>query len=80
LLDGSISPRRLGDASVDDSQLGCVDEQATTHENIPESTEQTGRLLARELQRISQRWERLYFTTGGTLNLQKSFWVLLTWQ
>jgi hypothetical protein len=78
--DGSLSIRRLGDAFVEDSQLGCVDEQAVTTGNRPESVEQIGRRLTRELQGISQRWEKLLFTTGGALNLQKSFWLLLTWQ
>jgi hypothetical protein len=29
---------------------------------------------------MAQSWERILFTTGGAINLQKSFWILLTWQ
>ena len=29
---------------------------------------------------LAQRWERLLFTTGGALNLQKSCWHLMAWK
>jgi hypothetical protein len=32
------------------------------------------------LQTLSQKWERLLFTTGGAINLSKSFWILMDWQ
>jgi hypothetical protein len=28
---------------------------------------------------IAQLWERLLFTTGGAINMQKSFWYLIAW-
>ncbi len=33
-----------------------------------------------DLQKLAQEWERLLFSTGGALNLQKCFWFLLTWR
>ena len=36
--------------------------------------------VIRWLQKMAQSWECLLFTTGGAINLQKSFWILLTWQ
>jgi hypothetical protein len=29
--------------------------------------------------KTSQHWERLLYSTGGAINLQKSFWYLLSW-
>ena len=28
---------------------------------------------------LSQQWERLLFSTGGGINLLKSFWFLMSW-
>jgi hypothetical protein len=35
--------------------------------------------LVNNLTTIAQHWERLLFTTGGALNLTKSFWYSMTW-
>jgi hypothetical protein len=32
------------------------------------------------LQKLGQKWERGLFATGGAINLQKSFWVLMAWK
>jgi hypothetical protein len=29
---------------------------------------------------LAQHWERFLFSTGGTINLQKSHWYLMAWQ
>ncbi len=34
----------------------------------------------RDLHHLCQKWERVLFTTGGAINLSKSFWVLMAWQ
>jgi len=53
------------DAFVDDSYL-------VTFAATPQST-------VEQLQCLSQTWERGLFSTGGAINLQKSFWVLMSW-
>jgi hypothetical protein len=81
--DGSIVIDHKGDAFVDNSQLGC----ATTPplaDSLDLATPLTQslqrRLAIANLHKLAQRWERLLFSTGGAINLQKSFWILLTWQ
>jgi hypothetical protein len=32
------------------------------------------------LKKLGQAWERGLFTTGGAINLQKRFWVLMSWR
>jgi hypothetical protein len=32
------------------------------------------------LHNIAQEWKRLLFSTGGALNLQKSFWFAFSWE
>jgi hypothetical protein len=34
----------------------------------------------KNLQLLSQTWEKGLFSTGGAINLQKSFWVLMSWR
>jgi len=35
--------------------------------------------LVQQLSDLGQHWERLLFTTGGTINFQKSHWYLMQW-
>jgi hypothetical protein len=35
--------------------------------------------LMSQFTNTSQHWERLLYSTGGAINLQKSFWYLLSW-
>ncbi len=67
---GEISLFNQGDAFVDDSYLAS---SSTDPHHPVEST-------LSNLQRLSQKWERGLFTTGGAINLQKSFWVLMSWR
>jgi hypothetical protein len=59
-----------GDAFVDDSYLAS---SSTDPNNPIEST-------ISNLQQLSQKWERGLFATGDAINLQKRFWVLMSWQ
>ena len=36
--------------------------------------------LTREIEEISQNFERKLFSTGGSLNLKKCFWYLIPWR
>jgi hypothetical protein len=63
----SVSVTYVGEAFVDDAGLGT--NQGDTHLQ-----------LARNLQILAQRWEKLLYSTGGALNLSKCFWFLLSWR
>jgi len=58
-----------GDAFVDDSYL------ATASSDISNPMES----VITNLRILGQTWERGLFSTGGALNLQKSFWVMMAW-
>jgi hypothetical protein len=60
-----------GSAFVDDSGLGCT-------KQTPQCTQSSD--IVKDLQVLDQEWERLLYSTGGALNLQKCFWFLLSWQ
>jgi hypothetical protein len=67
-----------GDAFVDDTGLGCtVTLPSSADPNLVRRITPTA---AFQLQDLAQKWERLLFSTGGALNLQKCFWFLLSWQ
>lgn len=68
--DGSVTIHSKGDAFVDDSYL-----VASTSD--PEDSVDS--ILA-NLHQLSQTWERGLFMTGGAINQQKSFWVLMAWK
>ncbi len=58
---------------MDDTGLGCTSDDK-------ESTPQEDTKLIEDLHKLAQEWEWLLFSTGGALNLQKCFWLLLTWK
>jgi len=66
----SPSEKQRG-AFIDDSGLGCTKQtqQCTQSSDID-----------KDLQVLAQEWERLLYSTGGALNIQKCFWFLLSWQ
>jgi hypothetical protein len=77
----SIIVEITGVSFVDDTGLGVTSEferdlSATTDEN--DSAEI--RHIIHKLHQIAQHWERLRFSTGGSINLQKSFWYLIARQ
>lgn len=63
----------IGEAFVDDAGLGTNDTQRNSLPT-PEHA------LVHNLQQLAQEWERLLYSTGGALNLQKCFWFLLSWK
>jgi hypothetical protein len=69
-----------GVSFVDDTGLGITsdyiwDDLSTREEN--HYREITG--VIKNLKALAQHWERLLFTTGGSINIQKSFWYLIAW-
>jgi hypothetical protein len=64
-------------AFVDDSSLGVTsqyiwDPDLPDHDNHQAQTAHT----VEKLTELAQHWEKLLFTTGGALNLQKSHWYI----
>jgi len=77
-VDGSVMAAMKGDAFVDDAGLGCaVHLPAAADEAM---VRRSTNIAVQDLQDLAQRWERLLFSTGGALNLQKCFWFLLSWR
>jgi hypothetical protein len=67
---GTIKLHNQGGAFVDDSYLAACSSD-------PSSPAQSA---IANLTSLGQTWERGLFTTGGAINLQKSFWVLMSWR
>lgn len=71
----------IGEAFVDDAGLGSNTSQDTDEEE--DSNHQLGSepvFIMANLQKLAQEWERLLFSTGGALNLQKCFWFIMAWK
>jgi hypothetical protein len=68
----------FGEAFVDDSGLG-TNLPPNALEADTETVEEEHIVLTRRLQRLAQEWERLLFSTGGALNLQRCFRFILSW-
>jgi len=68
--DGSVTLHNKGDAFVDDSNLAVLknDEEHPIDSTIA------------ILQQLGPTWERTLFSTGGAINLSKSFWILMVWK
>jgi hypothetical protein len=69
-----------GVSFVDDTGLGVTSQfkwtySATTEENYREEIKH----VVQKLKDLAQHWEKLLYTTGGAINLQKSFWYLIAW-
>jgi len=67
---GDITLSNQGDAFVDDSYLATA---SMATENVVSDT-------VENLSLLSQTWERGLFSTGGAINLHKSFWILMSWK
>lgn len=72
-----VSVTSTGDAFVDDSYLGAT----SSYIPGPEETFSTmvnnhTESALSNLQILSQKWDKLLFTTGGAINLSKSFWIV----
>jgi hypothetical protein len=71
----------VGEAFVDDSFLGCT----STYEMDPAMSHEENKTRAEQhtisgLSQLAQQWERLLFSTGGAICLNKSFLYLISWQ
>jgi len=72
-VNSSLPITFFGEAFVDDTGLGTNDTTNTTLLTEDQA-------LVSNLNSLAQEWERLLFSTGGALNLQKCFWFLLSWR
>jgi hypothetical protein len=68
--DSSVLMINRGDAFVDDSYLVAASSDPLS----------PTRSAVTNLTTLSQTWERGLFSTGGAINLQKSFWFLIAWK
>jgi hypothetical protein len=76
----SANCEMTGITFVDDSSLGVTSTYAPP--STLSATEQVRAEASHTIQLLSnlaQHWERLLFSTGGAINLQKSHWYIMTW-
>jgi hypothetical protein len=74
------SLKNVGDAFVDDAYLGVTSTYLPDDSlSFSQDMEQHHLSATGNLRQLVQKWERLLFSTGGAINLQKSFWVLMGW-
>ena len=64
--------KRNADAFVDDSANGVSD----AHQEVPMPVPE----IVGHLQHTAQTWERILFSSGGSLNIPKCFWYLVYWE
>jgi len=70
----------VGEAFVDDSNLGCTSSLSLIPHQISAADQNLHSASAlSNLQYLAQHWERALFTTGGAINFQKSFWFIFHW-
>jgi hypothetical protein len=76
----SVCVATLGTAFVDDSSLSVTSEYVR-NPNLPMDTNDTADIntTVQAMSTLAQHWERLLFSTGGAINLQKRFWYLMAW-
>jgi len=77
-VDNVLQIAHNGDAFADDAQLGCTSDLPSGHHDPTRLMSRSE--LIRGFRILAQSWERLLFTTGGAINLQKSFWTLIAWK
>jgi len=69
-----------GVSFVDDTGLGVTSTYSPDLSLLEDQQyEEEIKHVVFSLMRLAQHWERTLFTTGGVLNLQKSFWYLMSW-
>jgi hypothetical protein len=69
----------VGEAFVDDTGLG-TNKAITRDLPPPKDSVNIHSNLISNLGLLTQEWEKLLFSTGGALNLDKCFWFLLSWK
>jgi len=79
-VDHQLSCQFKGEAFVDDAGLGVNLHSTDSSGEIELTVDEEHVLLTQQLQRLAQEWEKLLYSTGGALNLQKCFWFLLSWR
>ena len=67
-----ISNERIADSYVDDTAVGVSDAMQDEPMSIPE--------IIGHLQDVAQKWERILYSSGGSLELRKCFWYLVYWE
>jgi len=67
-----IFDERNVDSYVDDTAVGVNDAMDEDPSSIDD--------IVAALQDTSQKWERLLYSSGGALELQKCFWYLVYWE
>ena len=78
-IDRTQTIKFIGEAFVDDSGLGTNLTDDEAHGLTSPEAGVEGALIQR-LQTLAQEWERLLYSTGGALNLQKCFWFIMSWR
>ena len=70
----------IGTAFVDDASLSVTSSfQRNSIDTIGTNDSADNAETIQALAALAQHWERLLFSTGGAINMQKSFWYLLSW-
>ncbi len=76
----SVLVRTVGTAFVDDSSLSVTSNYIRNPDlSLSQNDEIDNSVTIQELSTLAQHWERLLFSTGGAINMQKSFWYLMAW-
>ncbi len=76
----SVMVEVFGASFVDDSSLGVT----STYTFDPLLSMEANRTkeiayVVTQLRALAQHWERLLYSTGGAINMQKSHWYLISW-
>jgi hypothetical protein len=76
----SVLVEVMGASFVDDSLLGVTSEYVHDPDlsHSVNHNQKVNHMVSR-LKLLAQYWERLLFSTGGAINMQKSHWYLMTW-
>ncbi len=70
----------LGTAFVDDSSLSITSRYCHNPTDTLQNNDiQDNITTIKSLMTMAQHWERLLFSMGGAINMQKSFWYLIAW-
>jgi hypothetical protein len=76
-----IQVNPTGVAFIDDSSLGVTSKYIWNPDLSDDDNDQANiQHTPQSLTLLVQHWERLLFSTGGAINLQKSHWYLVTWK
>jgi hypothetical protein len=75
-----IEVRTLGTAFVDDSSQSVTSNYIRNPDiSATKNDSNDINMTIQSMNTVAQHWERLLFSTGGAINMQKSFWYLMAW-